>query len=124
MTSDLARAIVASLDDDALDQLAGLLAPRLAGTTCGVVALNVEQAATAANVSSRTIRRALTAGLLQGRQVAGRWQTTSDDLGEWQAAGGPTTPGARPRSAGVARTRAQRGRSGADAILDAGRVDW
>ncbi len=124
--SDLARALVASLDDPALDQLARLLAPRLAGIAATPATLTVEQAAAAANVSTRTIRRALNAGLLAGRQVAGRWKTTADDLSAWQAAGGSTAAGAPLRGHAAAR-RSCRSQvpsvNGADAILGAGRVD-
>ena len=92
--SDLARALVDSLDDEALDHLARLLAPRLAGTAQPPTAsLTVEQAAGVAGVSARTIRRALKAGLLDGHRVAGRWQTTMAALEAWQAAGGPTRAG-------------------------------
>lgn len=123
MGAELGRAIVASLDADALDQLAGLLAPRMAGMIAASPTLTVAHAATAAGVSTRTIRRALTAGLLGGRQVAGRWQTTADDLSVWQAAGGPTATRSAMRSARPPSRRSTAAANGADAILNAGRVD-
>jgi hypothetical protein len=122
MSDDLARAIVTSLDDEALDQLARLLAPRLAGATSTPASLTVEQAAHTAGVSARTIRRALNAGLLDGRQVAGRWQTTTAGVSAWQAAGGPTVASGPLRSARPgSRAPTARAADGADAIL--GRVD-
>lgn len=124
MSADLARALLASLDDAALDQLAHLLAPRLAGKTGCRDILSVKQAATATGRSARTIRRALTAGLLEGEKVTGEWQTTSAAVSVWKAAGGHTRaapPVTAPRS--PRRRSSTTAASGADAILSAGRRD-
>lgn len=122
----LTRALVDALagDPDALDRLAELLAPRLAAPATAPP-MTVEQAASTAGVSARTIRRALTASLLDGRRVAGRWQTTPAALTAWQAQGGPTDvqPLGRPARAHHGPRRATRAATGADAILGAGRVD-
>ena len=126
MNGHLPAALVDALaaDADALDHLARLLAPRLATPTT-TSRLTVEQAAQAASVSGRTIRRALTAGLLDGRQVAGRWQTTTAAVNAWQADGGPTVAGTAARRAGTRprAPKATRATNGADAILAAGGMD-
>jgi hypothetical protein len=97
MSADLARALIAALDDEALDHLARLLAPRLtASTRTPSSMLDVAAAATEAGVSPRTIRRALAAGVLDGTRVAGRWEVTVGALAAWRAAGARRPPHSRP----------------------------
>jgi excisionase family DNA binding protein len=55
MSADLARAIVASLDDQALDELARLLAPRLATHAARPTWLDVDGAAAHLNCSRRRV---------------------------------------------------------------------
>jgi excisionase family DNA binding protein len=91
MSGDLARALVAALDDEALDELARLLAPRLTAAAVNGDVLDVPAAAKRTGASERTIRRALAAGALAGEQVAGRWRIEVAALTAWRAAGGPTS---------------------------------
>jgi excisionase family DNA binding protein len=117
-------ALVAALcaDPDALDQLATALAPRLASRsavdTTSSPDLTPTQAARHAGVHDRTIRRALAAGTLRGRTVAGRWRVAPDDLDAWLDAGAPTSTtqthhNGRPRRTTAAGVDAIAGRSAA-----------
>lgn len=120
--TDLARALLAEIDEDTVAALAERLRPHLAAHVFPA-GLTVDEAGPAAGVSARTVRRALAAGLLEGELVAGRWRIAPEDLERWRAAGAPTVRApigaAAPGRAGAARRGA--GGAGADAIL--GRVD-
>jgi hypothetical protein len=90
----LARALLDELDDEALDELARRLAPRLGrhdrsedGVNGGEL-LSPAAAAVRVQVHPRTIYRALTAGELQGRKIASRWKIEPGALEAWAQSGG------------------------------------
>jgi excisionase family DNA binding protein len=117
MSGDLARALLHDLDDETLAVLAARLRPHLVGQPCGPGSLlTVDEAAQAAGVSGRTVRRALLAGLLEGEQAAGRWRVTPAALERWRAAGAPARSTPRPVS-GRRHPRSPEASSAADAIL-------
>ncbi len=96
MNEPISAALVAAVldDSDALDKLAAALGPRLAAvTTTGdnPAGLTTAQAAQRAGLHERTIRRALAAGTLAGRTVAGRWRIDPESLDEWLSVGAPTS---------------------------------
>jgi hypothetical protein len=105
MSADLARVLLDALDDDALDELARRLAPRLAASSAAGDVLDVPAAAKRSGASARTIRRALAAGALEGEHVAGRWRIDMAALRSWQSKGGPTSS-----STSAAPARPPRGR--------------
>lgn len=86
MTGHLARALIEDLDDQALDELARLLAPRLAASAvpthdCEDL-LSPATAAERLAVSRRTIYRALPEEL-PARKVRGVWRIRPEDLDRW-----------------------------------------
>lgn len=92
ITGALVDALTA--DPNALHALAAALAPHLAeqdDATPATGDLTAGQAAHRAGVHDRTIRRALTAGLLPGHTIAGRWRINPDDLAVWLRSGAPTS---------------------------------
>lgn len=111
-------AFLADLDDQALDRLAELLAPRLASRAAAPTGpLTTRQAAQRAGVHERTIRRALAAGTLAGQTIAGRWRIDVGDVDTWLAVGAPTCS---PTAEGCGRRRRQTGPTdGAAAIRGA-----
>lgn len=93
-TPPLSAALVQALvvDDEALEQLAAALAPHLVVVAPAITGpLTTGQAAERAGLHERTIRRALAAGTLAGRTVAGRWRIELDDLAAWLEVGAPTS---------------------------------
>lgn len=115
--SPIVAALLAELDDDSLDQLAQRLAPRLATVTAchgsgDSEALTTAQAARRAGVSTRTVRRALSADTLEGHTVAGRWRIEVQSLDQWLRLGAPTS--ATPTHANG--RRGHGATAGADAI--------
>jgi excisionase family DNA binding protein len=92
--SAIVTALLTELDDDGLDELARLLAPRLAAVSeiCDRnTMLTTARAAQRAGLHERSIRRALAAGTLAGHTIAGRWRITPDDLDNWLELGAPTS---------------------------------
>lgn len=88
MSGHLFRALLDELDDQALDELAALLAPRLAQRPApppepddGL--LSPSDAAGRVKLSRKTIYRAVTSGDLPARKVVGQWRISRDDLEEW-----------------------------------------
>ncbi len=118
--SVLARAFLDELDEQALDELARLLAPRLERYQPGSHRegapspepglLSPAEAAARVGLSRRTVYRALEARALQASKAAGRWRIEPEALRAWLQAGGstgrPLLPGRssrRPRP-GVSRS--------------------
>ena len=112
----LADALVDELlaDAAALDRIAEALGPRIAGHAKPRDApLTTREAAEHATVHERTIRRALAAGTLRGRTVAGRWRIAREDVAAWLDAGAPTSATVTHSNG---RPRARTAGRGADAI--------
>lgn len=81
--SYLAHALLADLDDEALDQLAELLASRLTGRldTPDRVLLTPAQAAARLSVHPKTLTRAAAAGRVRGATRVGRaWRFAAAEL--------------------------------------------
>ena len=81
--SSLARVLLASLDDKALDQLAEMLAPRLARAVAqpAGVLLTPNQAAELLSVHPKTLTRAAAAGRVRGAVRVGRaWRFAAGEL--------------------------------------------
>lgn len=91
MKVDLAKALLDALDDETLDELARRLGSRLPNDVGHSSPLDVNRAAARCGVSSRTIRRAVETGALEGSKIAGRWRIEAGNLARWAAAGGPTS---------------------------------
>lgn len=105
VSENLALGLVALLDEDALDELAKLLAPRLhrldapASVEAPENLLSCAEAAGIANVHPETIRRAARSGKLRCVRAGTAVRVPPDALAEWlQAPKRVTaTPRARPR---------------------------
>jgi excisionase family DNA binding protein len=93
--SDLVTAFIDGIAADAaaLDRLAAALAPRIAAQASvrHDGALTTRQAAQHVGLHERTVRRALSAGTLNGHSVAGRWRIEPESLEEWLKVGAPTS---------------------------------
>ncbi len=114
--ASIARAMVAALDDAALDALAAQLAPRIAAlATDGGDrrAYTVATLAAELSVSPRTVRAAIERGELPAVKRGGRWIVGADAVTEW------TRPMEAPAPR-VARRRAASGGSGTLAAIVAG----
>lgn len=107
--SDLAAALIDALDDDALDALAALLAPRLAVHLATVEdrgadeLLTSEEAAGRAKVHVETIRRAVRGGVLPAQRAGRSIRIAAGDLDRWLTGAEPPVrsvgrPRPRPRS--------------------------
>jgi len=88
--SDLATALLASLDDRALDELAELLAPRLAALatpaedhSADELLMTAAEAAGRAHAHVETIRRAARDGDLPARHVGRALRIAAGDLDRW-----------------------------------------
>ena len=116
--SNLARALLAELDDEALDELARLLAPRLVAAVPQArdeepSLLSRCKAAERLGISRRTVYRALADGSLQGRRMGSAWRIEPSALSAWSMRP-PVT--AHPRR--ITHPIASNGtRAAADAIL-------
>ena len=119
MSAELVRMLLEELDDQGLAELAERLQPFLASSPAATTRLTVEQAAQRTGLSPRTVRRALSAGLLEGERAAGRWRVPLDALELWRAAGAPARPGATRQAPPPRRSprRSSTATSAADAIL-------
>jgi excisionase family DNA binding protein len=104
--SDLARALIAALDEEALDELAyalaprvgSLLAPRLQALAASAdePLLSPKAAAARVSLSRATIYRAIRDGDLPARPVRGQWRIEREDLDRWEASA-PTDRAVRRR---------------------------
>lgn len=106
--AQLAHALVAALDDEALDLLAARLASRLATATQdapGRAAYTVAALAAELSVSERTVRNAIERGELHAVKRGGRWLIGADAVRQWSA------PGASAGHASDARRPAPRNRA-------------
>lgn len=81
--TDLARALVDALDDDALDALADLLAPRIAARAAALPArlLTPREAATQLGLHVKTVQRMAADGRLVAVKVGTGWRFPADQLG-------------------------------------------
>jgi excisionase family DNA binding protein len=101
--SDLARALLAELDGEALDLFADRLAPRLQqriGTPTGTeILLTCRQAADRAGLHVETIRRAVRSGALRAGRAGRSLRIWPADLEAWLDRGEPSdrTPRRSPR---------------------------
>jgi hypothetical protein len=100
-------------DENVRRQLADVLRPLLFSPAEPLqVELSIATGAAHAEVSEKTVRRAIDARLLAATMRAGRWRIRPDDLNSWLAAGAPTR-----RELAVTAGRPRRGASSAaDAI--------
>jgi excisionase family DNA binding protein len=123
--SDIARALVAELDDDALDRLAEMLAPRILArldalqfpahgfpaSAAPEALLTCGQAAERAGVHVETIRRAARSGALPAARAGRVVRISPADLSAW------LEDARKPVAVGSSRRRRPRtGRTLADAL--------
>jgi excisionase family DNA binding protein len=123
LAREMAAAIVTEVaaDPDLAREFANALAPHL---NAAPSVLTVAAAAKRVGVSTKTVRRAIEAGVLDAEMIAGRWQTTPDAVDDWRGRGCPTSTTPRPQKARPRRPRiTPRGLDAAAAILCAGRLD-
>jgi excisionase family DNA binding protein len=78
--TDLAKAVLASLDDQALDELARRLAPRLAAHSVAPTWLDVDSAAARLQCGRRRIYDLVSQGRLVPRRDGRRLLFRTDDL--------------------------------------------
>jgi excisionase family DNA binding protein len=84
MSLPLAQALLAELDDAALDELAARLAPRLWQPAPATPALlTTDQVAEHVGCHPRTVARAIAARQLNAIKLAGRWRITPTALDAW-----------------------------------------
>jgi excisionase family DNA binding protein len=93
--SKLIAALLDSLDDDSLDELAARLAPHLTALSARVPGrqvrwLSVKEAAALTGLSRRTLYRVIQVGELCAHKPRGRWRIASDELDRWLSAYGAT----------------------------------
>jgi excisionase family DNA binding protein len=117
VSGQLAEAVLADLDGDALDRLAELLAPRLPGIVTAPARfteplLTCAEAASRARTHVETIRRAIRSGALRAYHVGREWRIAPADLDAWLNLKQPRERLPRP---GVRRP-STRGRPLADAL--------
>jgi excisionase family DNA binding protein len=119
VSGQLAQALLAELDDQALEQLAELLAPHLRArvglpdVTVPEALLTPPQAAQQAGVHVETIRRAVRSGALASSTAGRAVRIAPADLNSW------LTGGQRKRRKRLPQRRAPAGRAGrplADAL--------
>jgi excisionase family DNA binding protein len=102
--SGLAAALLAELDDQALDELAALLAPRLAQLATPVEDRAADELLTAAEAAGRakahveTIRRAVRSGDLPAQRIGRALRIAAGDLDRWLTGAEPVRTVGRPRS--------------------------
>ncbi len=98
--SQIALALIAALDDQALDLLAELLTSRLGGCEARdsqPVAYTVATLAGEIGLSERVIRAEIHRGALPAVKRGRSYVITRDAVEAWAAPGAGTAPGGRPR---------------------------